>query len=265
MTPPPAPGLLVVANPADLDPIRAGGRLGRLAAGWLLGYGSPHTRRAYARDLAGWACWCDEVDVDPLAADRVHVDAWARHLSEGLALAPAAAARRLAAVSAFYRWCVLEQYLTTNPAVHVRRPEVDPDASTTLGLSTEHARSLLAAATEHSPRMAALVALLLVDGLRISEALGLDVDDVRDVDRGHRIVDLRRKGGRTARAALPPVVADAVDTYLARRDVNVVLGVLAGPLFVTRGTGNGRRCSRPGPRRSRPGAAGRSVRRDRSV
>lgn len=47
---------------------------------------------------------------------------------------------------------MLEQHLTTNPAVLVRRPEVDPDASTTLGLTAEHARALLAGAAEHSPR-----------------------------------------------------------------------------------------------------------------
>ena len=172
-------------------------------AGWLLGYGSPHTRRAYARDLTRWVAWCDQLDVDPLAADRVHVDTWARHLSEGLALAAATVARRLAAISAFYRWCVLEQHLIVNPAVHVRRPEVDPDASTTLGLTAGQARTLLDAASTHSPRMRALIALLLVDGLRISEALTLDVDHVQAVDRGHRIATLRRKGGRTARAAHP--------------------------------------------------------------
>jgi integrase/recombinase XerD len=142
--------------------------------------------------------------------------------------------------------CVLEQHLPVNPAVHVRRPEVDPDASTTLGLpSTTPARTLLAAAAEHSSRMLALVALLLVDGLRISEALSLDVDDVRDVDRGHRVGALRRKGGR---AALPPLVADAIDTYLAHRaDTSLTAGAssmassspgrrpeLTGPLFVTR-------------------------------
>lgn len=156
-------------------------------------------------------------------------------------------ARRLAAVSAFYRWCVLEQHLAANPAVHARRPEVDPDASTTLGLTGDHARALLAAAADHSPRMLALVALLLVDGLRISEALGLD--DVRDVDRGHRVVDLRRKGGRLACAALPPLVADAIDSYLAHRTGPSTTGSsgdsmrgaagtggrgLVGPLFVTR-------------------------------
>jgi integrase len=93
----------------------------------------------------------------------------------------------------------------------------DPDASTTLGLTTEQARALLAAAADHSHRMHALVALLLVDGLRNSEALSLDVDDVRGTDRGHSVVDLRRKGGRTARGAIPPLVADVIDTYLSHR------------------------------------------------
>jgi site-specific recombinase XerD len=239
-------GALVAAAHTDLDRTEVGGdRLGRLAAGWLLGYNSRHTRRAYARDLTSWARWCDQLDVDPLHADRVHVDAWDRHLTEALALAPAAIARRLAAVSAFYRWCVLEQHLSTNPAVHARRPEVDPNASTTLGLTPEHARTLLAGAAEHSPRMLALVTLLLIDGLRISEALSLDVDDVQHVDRGHRIVDLRRKGGHAARAALPPLVSDAIDTSLAHRadqgadrdqgaDAPAARRGPTGPLFVTR-------------------------------
>lgn len=232
----------------ELEPAPA--RLPRLVAGWLLGYNSPHTRRAYARDLAGWTSWCAGLDVEPLHAERVHVDAWARHLTEQRRLAAATVARRLAAVSAFYRWCVLEQHLAANPAVHVRRPDVDPDSSTTLGLTADQARALLAAAAEHSPRMHALVALLLVDGLRISEALALDVHHVRDVDRGHRIAQLQRKGGRTARAALPPLVADAVDTYLAYRAAlaDTTTAELDGALFVTR----------PGAR-WRPGNAARAL------
>lgn len=101
--------------------------------------------------------------------------------------------------------------------MHVRRPEVDPDASTTLGLSAEQARALLAAAAEHSPRMLALVALLLVEGLRISEALGLDVDDVQGVDRGHRVVDLRRKAAAPLAPPCRPWSPTPFDTYLAHR------------------------------------------------
>lgn len=225
------------ATPPAPEQPAAGPELPQLVAGWLLGYNSPHTRAAYTADLRRWSRWCAQLEIDPLRAGRVHVDAWARHLTEVQQFAPATVARRLAAVSAFYRWCVLEQHLPANPAVHVRRPEVDPDASTTLGLTAGQARGLLAAAAEHSPRMRALVALLLLDGLRISEALALDVDHVRGVDRGHRVVQLRRKGGRDARAALPPLVADALDTYLHHRTQSPGAagnGTLAGPVFVTR-------------------------------
>lgn len=229
------PGTELGTEPGGTEPVPRSEAMAmtRLGAGWLLGYGSAHTRRAYARDLATWTRWCARLDVDPRDAARVHVDAFARHLTEDLALAPATVSRRLAAVSAFYRWCVLETHLPTNPAVHVRRPEVDPDTSTTLGLTAAQARALLTAAADHSPRMRALVALLLVDGLRISEALALDVDQVRGYDRGHRVVTLRRKGGRTARAALPPLVADALDNYLTGRAAETDQEV-SGPLFVTR-------------------------------
>ncbi|WP_298800328.1 hypothetical protein [uncultured Pseudonocardia sp.] len=53
MTGPPS-GALVGPTHAALDRTDfSGDRLGRLAAGWLLGYGSPHTRHAYTRDLTG--------------------------------------------------------------------------------------------------------------------------------------------------------------------------------------------------------------------
>ncbi|WP_142058357.1 site-specific integrase [Pseudonocardia kunmingensis] len=92
------PVLTAVSLPALVED--GGGRLARLVVAWLLGYGSPHTRRAYARDLTGWATWCARLDVDPLVADRVHVDTWVRYLAEGVAFAPATVACRLAAVSA---------------------------------------------------------------------------------------------------------------------------------------------------------------------
>ena len=208
--------------------------LRRLAAGWLLGYPSPHTRRAYGRDLDGFTHWCAELGVDVLAASRVHIDAWARHLTEVDHRAQATVARKLAAVTAFYRHLVLDDVLVANPGVHARRPRLDPDHSSTLGLDRAAARALLTAAAGHSPRVYALVALLLLNGLRISEALALDVEDVTDYDRGHRVARLRRKGGRAARAALPPATAAAIDAYLDHRAVLEQTRLTGGPLLVTR-------------------------------
>ncbi len=225
---------LVGRGGGELIETEADDLLQRLVAGWLLGYPSPHTRRAYARDLAGFTSWCAELSVEVLAASRVHVDAWARHLGEVEHRAPATVARKLAALTAFYRYLVLEEVLAANPGVHARRPHLDPDHSSTMGLDRTAARALLTASTEHSPRLTVLVALLLFNGLRISEALGLDVDDVTGYDRGHRIARLHRKGGRAARAALPPVVAAAVDAYLEHRTALEDTRPADGPLLVTR-------------------------------
>ena len=99
------------------DPVR------RLVAAWLLGFGSAHTRRNYASDIAGWLKFCDTYCIDPLTARRPHIDAWARSL-ETSGLAPRTVARRLAAVSSWYGFLVVEEVRPDSPAEHVRRPRV---------------------------------------------------------------------------------------------------------------------------------------------
>ena len=66
--------------------------------------------------------------------------------------------------------------------------------------------------------------LLGLNGLRITEALSIDVADL-GTERGHRVVRIVRKGGKHATVPLAPRTADALDNYLAGR--------LTGPLFVT--------------------------------
>jgi integrase len=68
-----------------------------------------------------------------------------------------------------------------------------------------------------------LISLLALNGLRISEALGADIDDL-DVDRGHRTLRIVRKGGKHAVIPLAPRTARALDAYIGERVV--------GPIFV---------------------------------
>ena len=107
---------------------------------------------------------------------------------------------------------------------NVRRPKVGTDTVST-GLDRDELTKLIRVAETDSPRSLALVLLLGLNGLRISEALGADVDDV-DSERGHRVLRITRKGGKTARVPLAPRTADAVDAYTDKRT--------EGPLFVTR-------------------------------
>jgi integrase len=60
----------------------------------------------------------------------------------------------------------------------------------------------------------ALISLLAMNGLRISEALGANIDDL-DVDRGHRTLRVVRKGGKQATIPLAPRTTRALDLYIA--------------------------------------------------
>ena len=196
---------------------------------WLLGKRSPHTRTAYATDMARWLSWCDQLHVDPLLVQRAgrettgvsrsHVEAWARSLEA--AGAPATTvARRLSAVSSWYGWLLQGDHVTASPVEHVTRPEVDRDTSATPGMTRAQAAALMAAADtdphDNAPRTAAIVAVLLYTGLRVGELLGADVDDLGH-NRGHRTLTVTRKGGKRAELALPAPATARLDTYLTSR------------------------------------------------
>jgi len=197
----------------------------QVTAAWLASRRSPHTRRAYAGDLAAWSRWCALHQLDPLHVRRRHVQVWGAQLrAEGMA--PASAARRLAAVSAWYRVLAAEELVAVIPTMDTDRPVVNIDDSAVLGMDQGAAAQLLRTAHADGPRSHALVALLLLRALRIAEALALDAEDVATTVRAHRVATITGKGGRTRLAALPPAVTRAVDTLLDGRT--------EGALFVTR-------------------------------
>jgi integrase/recombinase XerD len=195
------------------------------------------TARAYLTDLRAWQQHCTDLQVHPFDARRHHVDVWIRRLTTiplertGRPMAPASIARRLSAVSAFYDYGIGTDLLDYSPVANVRRPKVSEDSST-VGLSADDAVRMLDAARTHSPRLAALVALLTYNGIRIDEALTADLAGYT-YQRGHRILRITRNGGKTATIPLNPMTIDAIDTYLADRSHQT-----NGPLFLNRaGTG----------------------------
>jgi site-specific recombinase XerD len=163
-------------------------------AGFLAGYAG-HTLTGYTTDLRLFTAWCVEHGVGLLDVKRPHLELFARSM-EASGRMPATVARRRSTLCGFCRYCHDEGLLVRNPATHVRRPKVDPE-SRTLGLDRNEFGALLVQAGLGSPRDHALISLLALNGLRISEALGADIDDA-DVDRGHRTLRILHKGGKHA-------------------------------------------------------------------
>jgi site-specific recombinase XerD len=193
-----------------------------VARAFLIGY-EGHTRSAYAGDLADWGRFCGQVGVDPLEATRVHVDAFARSLAEVDQRSPATVARKLSTLSGFYRYALTEELVPRSPVALIRRPKVESDSVST-GLDRDELSALLTAAKADSPRNHALVTLLALNGLRVSEALSANATD-RSTERGHRVLFITRKGGKRATVPLAPRTAETLDAYLAGRT--------SGPLFAT--------------------------------
>jgi len=193
---------------------------GALVAAWLAAKRSPHTRAAYLRDLAQWAGWLAGHGVGLLEADETAAAMWSRHL-EAAEIKDSTAARKLTAVSSFYGWCARRGHVRANPVAGLPRPVVDYDTSATPGLTRDQAVALLAAADSdagpQAARTAALVSALLYTGARVSELLGADIEDL-GTDRGHRVLRVRRKGGKIQALALPAPAAARIEAYLAGRD-----------------------------------------------
>ncbi|MEJ7786173.1 MAG: tyrosine-type recombinase/integrase [Solirubrobacteraceae bacterium] len=193
-----------------------------VAAAYLAGFGTA-TREAYARDLRAWGCFLARASVPVLDARRVHVDAFCR-AAEAEGVAPATLARRLTAMAGFYAYAADEGLIGRNPVDRVRRPRVS-DESSRPGLDRDELRAMLRTAEADGARSHALVCLLGLNGLRVSEVVAADVGDLGH-ERGHRTLRVRRKGGKVATVPLAPRTAAAVDVLVGDRE--------AGPIFATR-------------------------------
>ena len=233
-----SPGPALVTASADADPVTL------LVLGWLAAKRSENTRTAYARDIGitpqrrasrapSWLAWCQEQGVHPVTGvTGLHVARYARQLDTA-GLSPASAARKLAAVSGWYAWLAQRGHIAASPAAGIARPRADPGSSPTPALTRDQALALIHAAdTAPGPqraRTAALVAVLLFTGARVSEVIGADVEDL-GTERGHRVLRVTRTNGQRQSLALPGPAASRIDAYLAGRP-----GLTGVPvLFATR-------------------------------
>jgi integrase/recombinase XerD len=188
--------------------------------GFLAGY-SGLTLEAYQLDLRQFVEWCAERRIPLFGARRADIEKFGRHL-EALGRARSTIARRLCTVACFYRYAEQEGFIAKSPATHVRRPRLDYEPHAT-GLDRNEVGAMLVAAGLGRAQDHALISLLALNGLRISEATGANIEAL-GLERGHRTLTVLRKGGKTVIIPLAPRTARAVDLAVGER--------CEGPLFL---------------------------------
>jgi integrase/recombinase XerC len=172
---------------------------------------SPHTRRAYVSDLSQLAAFLEERGTAMDAATRDDLRAFLA--SRFSANSPATLARKQASLRAFYAHRVRMGYIADSPARRLAFPK--RRSSLPNVVSVDDCFALLDApppGTATGLRDRAALELLYGAGLRVSELVGLDLEDVAS---DH--LRVRGKGNKERIVPLVRAARAALDAYLARR------------------------------------------------
>lgn len=221
-----APAMRATDRPDSADkPDRAGLQIEAFLSWLAVQKGaSDATQNAYGADLTQLAVFLREQGADlarPGEVSRKHIQAflaWLFRRGE----AKSSMARKLAAVRSFFRFLLRSGRVSENVAAQVRNPRQEKHHPRALNVdetfalldtpkaappSEAHAARLLC-------RDLALAELLYGSGLRISEALSLDLDDAQLRSRVLRVMG---KGSRERLAPLSDTSCEALAVWLAER------------------------------------------------
>ena len=182
---------------------------------------SENTIRNYNADLRDLTEYFSPPGAEPppLAEfDLLALREWLAHLYDRQHK-PATIRRKLATVRAFFRFLSREHLIEKDPARLLRLPKMPktlpevPNAETVNFLVDAKLPENLE--RPHPKRDRLLLELLYGCGLRISEAVGLDL---QDFDRSERWIRVRGKGRKERQVPYGKKAAEALEAYLPERD-----------------------------------------------
>ena len=200
-----------------------------------------NTLVSYRLDLSDFSFFCRQEHLDPLLPEaRQAILLYLLKLKrEGKA--PATISRRLAAIRAFYRYLLNEGKISSDPTENLESPRIMERLPRVLSIA--EVESLLNQPRISNPaglRDKAMLELLYATGIRVSELVSLNTDQV---NLQHGILRCLGKGGKERIIPLGSVAAYYVAEYLAQARAKLTKGKLTPALFVNR---RGKRLTRQG-------------------
>ena len=172
---------------------------------------SPGTVASYGRDVQGFL---DYFDKSPATVQPADVQAYLGHRAHQ-GLSKRSSARLLSALRSFFDWCVAEGQVQDNPCDRVDSPKLGKYLPAVL--SVEEVTSILESVDLKTPfgkRDRAILEVLYGCGLRVSEAAGLRLSQIRLKEGFVRVIG---KGDKQRLVPLGDMAADAIRAYLPER------------------------------------------------
>ncbi len=150
--------------------------------------------------------------------------------------------RKLSSLRSLYHYFFRKEMIEKNPAVLVNMPKrtekniirLDVDEVAILLDEAESGEKLTPRQQKYHEktrkRDVAILTLLLGTGIRVSECVGLDMDDIDEKNNG---ILVHRKGGKEMMVYFSDEVADALDAYLEDRQMLAALEGSENALFLS--------------------------------
>ena len=184
---------------------------------------SENTVQSYRRDLMQMITYLEEKEIREAAkVTKTSLHGYILHMEEQ-GKAATTISRMMAAMKAFFNYECMQAHIRRNPAESLHAPKVEKKAPVVL--SVDQVSALLAQPSGQTPkeiRDKAMLALLYATGIRVSELIGIQMEDInmnigflvcRDGERERTI-----PFGRSAKAALEEYLEHARNELLRGRE-----------------------------------------------
>lgn len=174
---------------------------------------SPHTVKNYLADLAEFSAFSGK---EPAEVDHLTVRKFLMFLRER-ELSKRSMARKLSSIRSFFRFLQKDGYMPDNPVASVSTPKLDKKLPEFL--DEKSVLSLIMSAKEanfQGARDKAILETLYGAGLRVSELVGIDMDDA-DLISG--VLKVLGKGRKERLAPVGEKAVSAIRAYLEHRNV----------------------------------------------
>lgn len=206
---------LVPASPAATK-----NQLGQVVGEYLANFLSEHTRQAYEGDFRDFGTFLAGQGIKvghPREVRKSHIIAYRESLREKYS--PTSINRKLSSLSSLFAELQNAQVIEGNPAQGVKRPKAIPKRPR-LGFSDREVNQILSAhptETVQGLNNSAVLSFLLFTGCRISEALGVRIQDIESQGT-LQVVHLRGKGDKIRGLPLHPKLSKIITELVARRE-----------------------------------------------
>jgi len=186
---------------------------------------SPHTERGYLSDLEQLSDYLG--NIDPAAIDHIALRQFIGHLL-GKKEKKTSIARKLSAIRSFFKYLNREGILTNNPARLVATPRQEKRLPSVL--TVDDAQRLMESPDDHDGtalRDRAVLETLYSTGIRASELIGINRDDINHDDH---LIRIRGKGRKERIVPVGAKALSAIAAYVERKNAaGAVQAIFTGP------------------------------------